>query len=222
MLGVRAKSIANELSRSARGTSLPFSLRTAHLNSLDRRMRQLQGRWQRRLEIEAKECEYAERTKNLDAISTYSPKNQDDSSIAPHPGNQDTFTSRVPSQAHSLPIRSPAPLSEFEATVGELMVQARTACPGKYLPQTEILRIAVLLDERQFPVRSNLERAAARIMAEYNKQHPASAIKSWRAALRLPQFRRTVRKRFSRAEEKYKKTTPSVVAPSAGTPRTTI
>ena len=61
MLRVRANSIANEFSRSARHTSLPFSLRTAHLNSLDLRMRQLQGRWQRRLEIEARECEHAER-----------------------------------------------------------------------------------------------------------------------------------------------------------------
>jgi hypothetical protein len=219
MLGVRANSIANEFSRFGRGTNFPASLRTAHLNSLDLRMRQLQGRWQRRLEIEAKECEHAERTKNQRAISTSSHENQDHSSIAPQPGNQDTSASRAQSQARSLPIRSSAPLSEFEATVGKLMVQARRGCQAKYLPQTEILKIAALLDDKNLPVRSNLEREAARTMAEYNQRHPTSAIKSWRAALNLPQFRRAVRKRFSRAEEKYKKATASV-APSAGTPRT--
>jgi len=65
MLGVRAKSIAHEFSRFVRGTNLPVSLRTAHLNKLDLRMRQLQGRWHRRLEIEAKECEHAERRATL-------------------------------------------------------------------------------------------------------------------------------------------------------------
>jgi hypothetical protein len=101
------------------------------------------------------------------------------------------------------------------------MVQARMGCPAKYLPLAEILRIAVLIDDKNIPVRSNLEREAARTMAEYNKQHPAGAIKSWKAALSLAQFRRAVRKRFSRAEEKYKKAT-SIAEPSAGTPRTTI
>jgi len=113
------------------------------------------------------------------------------------------------------------PLSIFEATVGKLMVQARQGCPTKYLPHCEILKIATLLDDENLPVRSNLEREASRSMAEYNKHHPAVAIKSWKTALSHRQFRRAVRKRFSRAEEKFKKATASV-APSAGTPRTTI
>ncbi len=65
MLGVRANSIASEFSRLAISANLPDSLTTAHLNSLDLRMRQLQGRWQRRLEIEAKECEHGERREKL-------------------------------------------------------------------------------------------------------------------------------------------------------------
>jgi hypothetical protein len=65
MLGVRANSIASEFSRFARRTNFPHSLTTAHLSSLDLRMRRLQGRWQRRLEIEAKECEHAERRATL-------------------------------------------------------------------------------------------------------------------------------------------------------------
>ena len=102
------------------------------------------------------------------------------------------------------------------------MVEARRECPTKYLPPAEIMKIAALLDDEKFPVRSNLEREAARTMAEHNKQHPTAAIKSWRAALRHPMFRRVVRKRFSRAEEKYKKATPPVFVVSGGTPRTAI
>jgi hypothetical protein len=113
-----------------------------------------------------------------------------------------------------------APLSTFEATVGKLMVHARRGCPTKYLPQTEIVRIAELLDNKGIPVRSNLERGAARTMAEYNQHYPRAPIKSWRNALDHPKFRRAVRKRFSRAEDKYKKA--SVAGPSAGTSRTTI
>jgi hypothetical protein len=58
MLAVRANSIAKEFSRFANATSLPNSLRTNHLTNLDSRMRQLQDKWQRRLEIEARECEH--------------------------------------------------------------------------------------------------------------------------------------------------------------------
>jgi hypothetical protein len=84
------------------------------------------------------------------------------------------------------------------------------------------MKIAALLDDENVPVRSNLEREAAQTMAEYNKQHPKAAIKSWRTALSHPKFRRAVRKRFSRAEEKYRKTDRSIFAVSAGTPRTGI
>jgi len=62
-------------------------------------------------------------------------------------------TGALPKEAHDLrlawpPIYSSAPLSTFEAMVGKLMVQARRACPTKYLPQTEILKIADLPDEK--------------------------------------------------------------------------
>jgi hypothetical protein len=134
------------------------------------------------------------------------------------PANHGTFANWA--RSHS--IRQSAPLSPFEAKVGKLMVEARVECRTKYLPQTEIIEIAALLDDEEFPVRDNLERAASHSMAKYNQQHPAVAIKSWKTALRHPEFRHAVRKRFSRAEEKYRKATPSVLDLSAGTPRTTI
>jgi hypothetical protein len=136
------------------------------------------------------------------------------------PANQSTSRSSVDPHAGLVSIHPPAQLSPFEVTVGKLMVQARRGCPTKYLPLTEISKITVLLDDKNIPLRSNLEREASRSMAEYNQRHPASAVKSWSAALRLPQFRRAVRKRFSRAEEKYKKATPHVAAEFPGTTRT--
>jgi hypothetical protein len=56
-------------------------------------------------------------------------------------------------------------------------------------------------------------------MSEYNKQHSAVAIKSWKTALRHPKFRRAVRKRFSRAEEKCRKANPSILATRFQRPR---
>jgi len=139
----------------------------------------------------------------------------------PQPANDDASDSGAQSR-DIVPNHASAPLSQFEATGGKLMVEARTMCPAKHLPRTEILKIAALLDDQDIPVRSNLERQASRTIAEYNKQHTAAAIKTWEAALNHPKFRSAVRKRFSRAEEKYRKATPSILASSAGTPRTTI
>jgi hypothetical protein len=126
------------------------------------------------------------------------------------PTNQSTSRSSTDPLAGLVSIHPSPQFSPFEATVGKLMVQARGTCVTKYLPQTEIMTVAALLDDENLPVRSNLEREAARSMAEHNKQHPTAAIKSWKAALSHPKFRRAVRKRFSRAEEKYKK---AAVAP---------
>ena len=143
-------------------------------------------------------------------------------SIVPRPASQGTSASRAPSRAR-LPVRSSGPLSTFEETVGKLMAQARRECPTKCLPQTEILKIATVLDDdKSFSLRDNLERAASHEMAEHNKHYSKAAIKTWTSALRNPKFRRAVRKRFSRAEEKYKKTTSFVGALSAGTSRTTV
>ena len=121
-----------------------------------------------------------------------------------------------------LPSAHSAPLSAFDATVGKLMVEARKSCPRKYLPRSEILKIARLLDDQNLPLRDNLERTAAQTVARHNKQNPKAAIKTWQTASNHPRFRGAVRKRFSRAEEKYKKATSSIADSSVGTPRTTI
>jgi hypothetical protein len=75
VLRARTGAIASEFSRFATRTNFPAAIRDAHLQSLRLNMERLEGRWRRRVEIEARECEHAERrtwerTKNLDAIST--------------------------------------------------------------------------------------------------------------------------------------------------------
>jgi hypothetical protein len=97
-LQTRAGAIAAQFSKFATATNFPFMLRDAHLKSLELKMLRLESRWRRRLEIEAREREHAERTKNL-ANSTSSPENQDHLRIARHPGNQDIPAGRVTSQA---------------------------------------------------------------------------------------------------------------------------
>jgi hypothetical protein len=61
----RAEAIASEFAGVATRTSFPVELHNAHLQSLRLNMLRLEGRWRRRLEIEAKECEHAERRATL-------------------------------------------------------------------------------------------------------------------------------------------------------------
>lgn len=57
----RANAIADEFARFAWQTNFSPAIRDAMLETLDREMKRLQSRWERRLEAEAKEREYAER-----------------------------------------------------------------------------------------------------------------------------------------------------------------
>ena len=210
VISARTGSIAHDFERFVTRTNFSRRLARAYLESFRQRMDRLKDRWGRQLEAEARECELVERRASLDRFhpSVVSIPTQHLSS--PTTTNQQSST------------KPPVPLSEFEAMVGKLMVEARSACQTKYLRQAEIMKIGALLDDKNVPVRSNLEREAGRSMAEYNKQHPGAAIKSWRTALGRPKFRSAVRKRFSRAEEKYKRSIQLVVGKSAGTSRTTI
>jgi hypothetical protein len=61
MLAARSGAIANEFSMSAGRTSFPVNLTNAHLTGIRLNMQRLEDHWRRRLESEAKECDYAER-----------------------------------------------------------------------------------------------------------------------------------------------------------------
>lgn len=64
-LRARANAIASEFTRFTVATAFPVALQQAHLRSLERNMRRMEHKWQRRIEIEAKECELTERISKL-------------------------------------------------------------------------------------------------------------------------------------------------------------
>jgi hypothetical protein len=98
----RTQAIASEFAGVATRTGLPVELHNALLHSLRLNMLRLEGRWRRRLEIEAKEYEHSERRKNLNAL-TSSPENRAQSSAAPQgpPGTEAvTISSSAVSQTN--------------------------------------------------------------------------------------------------------------------------
>jgi hypothetical protein len=64
----RANAIAGEFAMFAWRTNFSPEIGEAMLKSLDRDMKQLQSRWERQLEAEAKECEHAERRRLREAL----------------------------------------------------------------------------------------------------------------------------------------------------------
>jgi len=67
MLGGRASSMAHAFLMYAKRTNFPGVFTNAHLKELRLRMRQLQSKWERQLEAEARECEHAARRNTLTA-----------------------------------------------------------------------------------------------------------------------------------------------------------
>jgi hypothetical protein len=140
MLGRRANSIANWFSRFVRQTNLPFSLRTAHLKSLDLRMQQLQGRWHRRIEIEAKECEHAERRERDNARAVLRrlpvPPNERVTPILP--------SAREPVSQPSLPEQKGSNTEPQAVTASDMITKSSTAGTATW----EEINISFLSDER--------------------------------------------------------------------------
>ncbi len=161
MLGVRAKSIANEFSRSARATNLPVGLRTAHLNKLDLRMRQLQGRWHRRLEIEAKECGHDEQR----------------ASRAQQAAQKDAeATGKIPTRKIRKPGRRPKLAEPFVIRAGTLWRKAIADSLTK-VSDDQLLQLAASLDtDGYFPPSEYLEDKYARDLKAFNSRNSKSQI----------------------------------------------
>jgi hypothetical protein len=191
MLGVRAKSIANEFSRFAGRTNFPGSLTTVHLRSLDLRMRQLQGRWQRRLEIEAKECEYSE--KRLKASQPVRQSARDTTETPreklPEPFWQPSAgESRQPADVSTgmpkrrKPGRSPRLPEAFVVLAGTLWRGAISSSHTK-VSNDQLLQIASALDAAgHSPPGSYLEGKYARDLKDFNSRNSNSKIgplKTW-------------------------------------------
>jgi hypothetical protein len=65
--------------------------------------------------------------------------------------------------------------------------------------------IASRLDAEGFQLPGNLQPAQRKPLSEYNMKHSISPIKSFGAAVRRPQFARSVRRRLYLARDRYKR-----------------
>ena len=191
LLGVRAKSIANEFSQFARRTNFPGSLTTAHLSSLDLRMRQLQGRWQRRLEVEAKECEYSEKR-----LRVSQPMRQGEQDTTEPPGerlaesfwNASAGESRQPANLltsmprRRKPGRTPR-LPEAFVLFGGTLWRGAISSSHTTVSNDQLLQIAFALDAAgHSPPGAYLEGKYARDLKDFNSRNSNSKIgplKSW-------------------------------------------
>jgi hypothetical protein len=217
MLGVRANSIANEFSRFARRTNFPGSLRTAHLKSLDLRMRRLQSRWQRRLEIEAKECEYVERRLRVSqqtlpsarvGTSKASPEALPELFRQPSAGDR---RQEVPVSERGLNRRkrgrSPKLDQSFVVSAGTLW---RKAISGSYahVSDDQLREIASALDAAgHLPPTAHLEGKYARELKAFNSRNSKSKtgpVKTWSQLISLgdKDHLRGMRRLLSRCAER--------------------
>jgi hypothetical protein len=192
MLGLRARSIANEFSRFARRTSFSGTLTTAHLRNLDLRMRQLQGRWQRRLEIEAKECEHAEHrlrqaqqiVQSADVATTKTPAGVLAEANRHPPAGETRQPVHVSTSAPNRrkPGRSPKLPEAFVVCAGTLWRGAISNSHTK-VSSDELREIVSALDAAgHSPPSSYLEGKYARDLKDFNRRNSNSKIgplKTW-------------------------------------------
>jgi len=125
LIQARAGAIASEFESFAQRTAFPKELCKAHLKGFQLRMLRFQDRWRRRLEIEAKECEHAERTGNLNVLAAGKPPSIEHRSTHLNPAGEVTETLR---EAIIKKVQNPQTytlLSVFEATIF-FEVQPRT------------------------------------------------------------------------------------------------
>jgi hypothetical protein len=188
----RTAAIASEFSRFAARTNFPSTIRDAHLQSLRLNMGRLEGRWRRRVEIEAKECEYAE--KRLRASQQASQSAQVVTTKMPPGGQAEPI--RQPSagegnpEVHKLgtgsnrrkPGRSPKLAQPFVFPAGTLWQKAISGSHTQ-VSSDQLRQIASALDAGgHVPPSSYLEGKYARELKDFNRRNSNSKIgplKTW-------------------------------------------
>jgi|ERR1035438_1042138 hypothetical protein len=217
MLEVRTSSIANEFSRLSRGKHLPFSLRTAHLTSLNLRMARLQGRWRRRLEIEAKECEHAERRARLAQQSIQGVNVTRNEMLTratneavrqtPQGGNLQAVPGSRSGPSKKKPGRHPRLARPFLERAGTLWQEAILDSHSN-VSVDKLRQIASALDAGNYlPPSEYLEGKHARELKEFNSRNSNSKtgpVKTWSQLISLgdKDYLRGMRRLLSRCAEK--------------------
>jgi hypothetical protein len=181
-LRARAAAIASEFVGYAVRTAFPTSLKQAHLQGLDLNMRRMEYSWQRRIEIEAKECEHAGRiAKSRLATLTNEQTSQKENSsgLAGESNRQPAAGSGQSVPAVALLDRTrPGPRSKrpesFVVCAGTLW---RTAV-AKSGPRVSIAGLSEVASEldaaKHVPPADYLEGHCAREVRAFNSRHSRS------------------------------------------------
>jgi len=186
MLEVRARSIERDFLRFVRSRNSPGSLTMAHRKSLDFRMQQLRGRWQRRLEIEARECEHVER-RAASPQRTIQKRNME-SSASRAGETTAAIHQTLPAEDHreghgslsepstKRPGRRPRLSRAFVEYAGTLWREATLDARGK-VSSDRLRQIASALDADSYlPPSKYLEGKYAKELKEFNRRNSNSKI----------------------------------------------
>ncbi len=182
----RTGAIASEFSRFATRTSFPFAIRDAHLLSLRLNMQRLESRWGRRLEIEAKECEHAERRAIL-ALQNIQGRNvatnempiritTEGSPQLPAGGNRQKVHGPRGGPSTGKPGRRPKLSRPFVECAGTLWQKA-TSDDHSSVPVDKLQQIASALDAVGYlPPSAYLERKYAIELKAFNSRNSNSEL----------------------------------------------
>jgi hypothetical protein len=192
VLRARTGAIASEFSRFAGRTSFPAAIRDAYLQSLRLNMGRLEGRWRRYVEIEAKECEYAEQ--RLRASQQASQSAQVVTTKMPSGGQAEPIRQASAGEGHPevhklgtgsnrrKPGRSPKLAQTFVFSAGALWQKAISGSPTR-VSSDQLRQIASALDAGgHVPPSSYLEGKYARELKDFNRRNSNSKIgplKTW-------------------------------------------
>jgi hypothetical protein len=222
-LQTRAAAIAARFSKLTRPTNLPFMLRDAHLQSLRLNMGRLEGRWRRRLEIEARQCEHAEQrarpeqqtvergaeatgktpTKEVAEVSRQTPGGE---SVETNASNRSVVEPAASGKIRK-PGRKPRLGESFVIRAGTLWQKAISESPTK-VSIDQLRQIAASLDgDGYLPPGEYLEGVCARELKAFNSRNSNSKIGPIRTWLQLvslddKNYPRSIRRLLSRCSKK--------------------
>ncbi len=194
----RKGAIAAQFAMFAGRTSFPPALRDATMKGFQLNMQRLEDRWRRRLEIEAKECEHAEKIARLsqntlqsaDVATTKTPALIGAEVNRQSPTEESHQTTPVSGSRLNIkkPGRSPKLAQPFVVCAGELW---RKAISDNY-PQVsgdQLRQIAFALDEAcHLPPAAHLEGKYAQELKAFNSRNSKSKIgpvKTWTQLISL-------------------------------------
>jgi hypothetical protein len=183
-LRARAGAIASEFTRFAVRTGFPVTLKQAHLRSLDLNTRRMEDRWQRRIEIEARECEHADRiakSRGAALILGQTSQKENSSESVGESNRQPVAGSgqSVPALSalnRTRPGPRPRRSESFVVFAGKLWRMA-ISNSGKRVSIAQLAQIALELDVAKYlPPAEYLEDKCAREVRAFNSRHSRSEI----------------------------------------------